>query len=593
MSQPVKSDLRLAVEGLRPYLLWAVLFTTVASLLSLAPIGYMRDVYGPVLDARSEHTLLMVTLILVGALLMAAFIEWARARMLAAASIRFAESLSPRVFDATFRANLYRSPGARVALGDLRMLRNFITSPSFVALLDAPMGLLFIFLVFMIHPVMGFMSLLGALIVFVLGLLAERQVRPLVNEAQRYSNAAQAFAADSGRNAQVIEAMGMLGAVRQRWLDMQNRFLRDQARASEAQSVGSAASKVVMLAQGSLILGVGVFLSIIGVLPPQAGAYLIIAKLLGAKAIQPLMQVIQSWKQIVAARDSWERLGEFLQRMPERERRMSLPPPSGHLSLENVAVRAPGTKQTILVDVSLTLKAGRVLAVVGPSGSGKSSLARVLIGIWAPVVGSVRLDGADVASWDKADLGVHIGYLPQDVELFDGTIAENIARFGEVDMEQVRRAATLAGLDPILADLPAGLDTDIGDDGCILSGGQRQRVGLARALYGDPRLVVLDEPNSSLDERGEADLVNAIADLKRRGCTVVVITHRRSVLPVVDQMLVLNEGRPRLYGPRDKVLAELMGRPAQPAAAAPAPAQLVALSPAAGGAASDAPPTAA
>ena len=570
MSQQGKSDLRETVDRLRPHLVWAALFTTLASLLSLAPIGYMRDVYGPVLDARSDQTLLMVTLILVGALVIAGFIEWARARVLAAASVRFAEALSPRVFDATFRANLFRMQGARVALGDLRMLRNFIVSPSAVAILDAPMGLLFLVLVFMIHPVMGVFSLVGALIVFVIGLLAERRVRPLVTEAQRHSNAAQMFASDSGRNAQVIEAMGMLGAVRHRWLEMQNRFLRDQALASEAQSRGAAASKVVMLAQGSLLLGVGVFLTLIGVLPPQAGAYLIIAKLLGAKAIQPLMQVIQSWKQILAARDSWDRLGQFLTQIPEREKRMSLPAPSGHLTLENVAIRAPVTKQTILADVSFTLKPGRVLAIVGPSGCGKSSLARVLIGIWAPVVGSARLDGADVAGWDKAELGVHIGYLPQDVELFDGTIAENIARFGDVDMDKVREAATLAGLDPILADLPDGLDTDIGDDGCVLSGGQRQRVGLARAMYGDPRLVVLDEPNSSLDERGEADLLVAVAELKRRGCTVVVITHRRSLLPVVDQMLVLTDGRPRLFGPRDQVLAELAGRPAQPAAAAPA-----------------------
>jgi len=585
MSANEPTELRKALRPLRPYITIALVFTTLVALLSLAPIGYMRDVYGPVLDARSHNTLFMVTLVLVAALVMSSFLEWVRARLMAAASVRFAQTISLRVFDASFKANMARIPGSRQALGDLRALRSFITSPAMVAMMDAPMGLIFLVLVFMIHPIMGLFSLLGALIVFAIGVLSERKVRPLVTQAQGYSNAAQNFAADSGRNAQVIEAMGMRGAIQRRWLKLQNQFLRDQALASEAQSMAAASSKVVMLAQGSLILGVGVLLSITGVLPPNVGGMLIIAKLLGAKAMQPLMTLIHSWKQISTARDSFERLEEFLQRVPQAEERMRMPPPQGHLAVEGAAVRAPGTKQTILVDVSFVLKPGRTLAVVGPSGSGKSSLARLLIGVWAPIVGSVRLDGVDVASWNKADLGPHIGYLPQDVELFDGTLAENIARFGEVDMKKVREAATLSGLDPILADLPDGLDTAIGDDGCILSGGQRQRVGLARAIYGEPKVVVLDEPNSSLDERGDADLLAAVRALKVRGCTVVVISHRKSILPVVDQILMLDEGRPRLFGPRDQVLAKLAGKEPdppvanpQPAAATAAPAQPAAAS---------------
>lgn len=562
MDAPKVSELRLGLAPLRPYIVTALVFTTLVALLSLAPIGYMRDVYGPVLNARSSNTLGMVTLILVGALAASAVLEWARARTMAGASVRFAEALSRRVFDASFQANLHRTPGARQALGDLLAIRNFITSHTAVALMDAPMGLIFLGLVFLVNPFMGAFSLFGAFVVFVIGVISERRVRPLMTQAQGFATAAQNFAADSGRNAQVIEAMGMRRAVQQRWLAVQNQFLRDQALASEAQARGAAASKFVMLAQGSLLLGIGVLFTIWGVISPQAGALIIIAKLLGAKAIAPLMQLINSWKQVVVAQDAWGRLEEFLQKVPVRKQHMRMPAPNGHLALEGVAVRAPGTKKTVLVDVSFAVKPGRVLGVIGPSGSGKSSLARTLIGLWVPITGTVRLDGVEVSGWDKAELGPHIGYLPQDVELFDGTLAENIARFGQVDMDQVRAATTLAGLDPIVAHLPAGLDTDIGDDGCTLSGGQRQRVGLARAMYGDPRLVVLDEPNSSLDERGEADLVAAIGQLSARGCTVVVITHRKGLLAAAHQLLVLSDGRPKMFGPRDQVLAKIGRAPA-------------------------------
>ena len=566
MSQTRISELRQALVALSPYLVTALVFATAVALLSLAPIGYMRDVYGPVLNARSSDTLFMVTFILVGALVASSFLEWDRARVMAGASVRFAEAMSRRVFSASFQANLQRLPGARQALGDLLAIRNFITSPTMVALLDAPMGLIFLGLVFLISPFMGAFSLFGALAVLVIGVLSEREVSPLMTQAQRFSFAASNFAADSGRNAQVIEGMGMRAAVRRRWLALHKQFLRDQALASEAQARGAAASKFVLLAQGSLLLGIGVLFTIWGILSPQAGALIIIAKLLGVKAIAPLMQLINSWKQVVVARDAWERLDEFLEKVPQREKRLSMPAPKGHLALDAVAVRAPGTKKTVLVDVTFVVKPGRVLGVIGPSGSGKSSLARTVIGLWTPIAGSVRLDGVDVSGWDKAELGPHIGYLPQDVELFDGTLAENIARFGEVDMDKVRAAATLAGLDPIVAQLPHGLDTEIGDDGCTLSGGQRQRVGLARAMYGDPRLLVLDEPNSSLDERGEADLVAAIRSLSGRGCTVVVITHRKGLLAATHQLLVLADGRPKMFGPRDQVLAKISPAPAAPAA---------------------------
>jgi len=557
MGRPAPSELREAVRQIEGYLRKAFGLSTAITVLSLAPIGYMRDVYGPVLNARSESALAWVTLILVLALAMSAFVEWARARVLGAASVRLAEILSPRVFDCTFRADLQRLPGARQGLVDLRIVRNFLVSPSLQALMDAPLGLFFLLLVFMIHPLMGMLSMLGAVIVFVIGWVSEASVRPLVKEANAQQMRAQQFAADAGRNAQVIEAMGMRETIRERWSQWQDKFLSYQALASAAQARGAAASKVVMLAQGSLLLGLGVLFTIMGILSPAQGAAVIIAKLLGAKALAPLMLLINSWKQVVSARDAYERLDQFLQSIPPREERMSMPAPQGHLSVEGAAVRAPGTKKTVLVDLSFTLKAGRILAVIGPSGSGKSSLARLIIGLWPPVVGSVRLDGSDVAGWDKQELGQYLGYLPQDVELFDGTLAENIARFAEPDEGKLREAAALAGLDALVASLPQGLHTPIGDGGALLSGGQRQRVGLARAFYGAPCLVVLDEPNASLDLQGEIDLHQALLTLKQRGSSVVVITHRKSVLRAADNILVLADGRPKMYGPANQVMAKL------------------------------------
>jgi len=569
-----ETEMRTVVKRLRPMLAVAVGFSVAITFLALAPLGYMRDVYGPVIDARSERTLFWVTVVLLLALVMSALVEWARAKVMAAMSIRFAELVSPRLFEATFRADLQKLQGSRQALSDLRMVRNFITSPSMVALIDAPLGLIFLALVFAIHHMMGFMSVLGAVMVFVIGWAVERKVRPLVQQAQRNSVVAQNFAAESARNAQVVEAMGMRPAIQRRWYAWQNQFLRDQAFASAVQAQGAVISKVVMLAQGSLVLGLGVLLTITGVLPPAAGAALIIAKLLGARAVAPLMQVIQSWKTIIEARDAYERVETFLEKIPPRTRGMPMPPPTGHIAAEAASARAPGTKKTVLTDVSFVVKAGRGLAIVGPSGSGKSSLGRLLVGLWAPIAGTVRLDGVDVSSWDKTELGPHIGYLPQDVELFDGTIAENIARFGEIDEDKVREVCELVGLEPTLAQLSEGIHTPIGDDGCVLSGGQRQRVGLARAMYGTPRLLVLDEPNSSLDDRGEEELVAALAQMKRRGCTVVVITHRKPLLAVVEQILVISEGRAKMFGPKAQVLERLAGKaeppPATPLAVEPA-----------------------
>lgn len=557
MSKHKNTELRKAVAELQPYVLKALGFTIVMTFLSLAPIGYMQDVYGPVMNSGSTRTLLMVTLILVIALSISALLGWIRERLMIAASVKFSSIISRRTFEASFAANLSKFPGARLALNDLRTIRNFITSPSMTAMLEAPMGIIFLLLVFLIHPVMGLFSLAGVIAVLVIALITENRVRPLTMRAQQYSNASQNFVNDSARNALVVHAMGMQKAIQVRWLSVQNALLTYQAQASEAQSRSSAGTKFVVFSKTSLILGAGVFLSLLGVLPPHASAYLIIGKILGAKAVQPMMTLIQSWKVVVTARDSFFRLDEFLEKIPKTGNRMSMPPPVGRLSIENLTVRAPGTKTTVLSNLRFDLEPGRVLAILGSSGAGKSSLARVLLGIWTPTAGNVRLDGVEISGWPKAELGRFLGYLPQDVELFDGTLADNISRFGELDSAELESVLKLVGLDTYVRSLPNGVFTEIGDDGCTLSGGQRQRVGLARAIYNNPRLIVLDEPNSSLDDKGETDLNNLILELKNRGTTIVVITHRKTILSTVDQVLFLANGRLKAYGPRDDVLAKL------------------------------------
>ena len=554
-----------ALGQLRPYLLLALLLSVFIALLTLAPIGYMREVYGPVVTARSEATLAWVTLLLVGALAMAACLDWVRQRVQSAAATRLSALLSEKVFDASFRANLMALPGARLALSDFRTVRNFISSPTAAVILDAPMGLMLLGLIFAIHPVMGLLSLAGGVLSIVISLLTERAVRPVMANAVEKSQLASHYAADASKNAEAILAMGMGPSVQGRWQLIQNEYLKLQANATNKQGIGSAMTRSVMLIQGSAILGLGTALTLAGVLSPAAGGMLIVAKLIGAIAMRPMMQLITSWKQVSTARDALERLRTFMTKIPTPEAGMSLPAPRGLLELKGATVMAPATKQTILVDQTFTVNPGQVLAVIGPSGSGKSSLARLITGIWAPRLGEVRLDGVSVSQWPKAELGPHVGFLPQDIELFDGTVAENIARFNEPDPAMLARAVELTGLANLLADLPEGLHTQLGDDGARLSGGQRQRIGLARAFYGDPQLLVLDEPNANLDAQGDDALAAAIQGARARGTTIVLITHRKEILSLADLLLVLKDGRPVVFGPMERVLAQLAERGQGPA----------------------------
>lgn len=554
---PSSSQLQAAFESIKPAFKKALLFGLVANLLSLAPTIYMLEVYDRVVNSRNATTLLSLTLLVLGMYVLMEILEWVRGQILHNAGLALEDRLNVRTFNAVFEANLRGvAGGANQALNDLRSLREFLPSPGVTAVMDVPIALLYLVLVFLISPWLGLFSVAGALIQAYLTYLTERSTRAPLMEANRASIAATNYANNALRNAQVIESMGMLGGVYKRWMEKQKRLLYMQAVASDHGGGKGAASKLVQNVFSSMQMGLACWLSLNNQLTGGGGMF-IVAWILGGKILAPLVQVISLWKNIVMARDSYQRLDNLLKAIPAQEPGMPLPAPQGALTVEGVVAGAPGGRVPIIRGVTFALPAGQALAIVGPSAAGKSSLARLLVGIWPAGSGKIRLDGADVFSWNKAELGPHIGYLPQGIELFDGTLAENIARFGEIDISKVEAAARAVGLHETILALPQGYDSRIGEDGCFLSGGQRQRVGLARAIYGGPRFIVLDEPNSSLDDAGEQALAETLKGLKAGGATLIVITHRTSVLAVVDRLLVLREGLIQAYGPRDEVLAAL------------------------------------
>lgn len=556
-SSQVSSELRRAVAALRPFFVRSAWFSLFASLLVLAPSGYMLEVYDRVVTSRSHMTLLWLTMLVLGAFLLMEVLEWARSEVMRRAAEALDEQLHMRVFQAMFEANVRRVPGGHVqSLSDFRRVCEFLYSPALLAIMEAPIALVMMVLLFLISPVLGWSAVVFGLLQVGITWLNERRTKSPLMEANRESIAAQRYADDTLRNAEVIEAMGMLRNAHGRWVNKQRKFLNLQAQASESAGGFQALSKLVQNVLSSLLLGLACWLLLHDELH-GGGGMLVVSSILGGRMLAPLVQVVGQWQTVVNVRDAWTRLDALLTAVPAQAPAMPLPAPRGELRVEHLAAGAPGSPSAIVRGISLALQPGDVLAVVGPSASGKTTLARLLVGLWPAAMGKVRLDGADVQAWSKRELGPYMGYLPQGVALFDGTLAENIARFGEVDMAKVEAAARAVGLHELILALPEGYETRVGPGGMRLSGGQRQRVGLARALYGDPVYVVLDEPNSSLDEEGDAALARAIGSASARGATLVVITHRTSVLSVANKMLVLRDGAQQAFGPRDEVLASL------------------------------------
>ncbi|MYN13967.1 type I secretion system permease/ATPase [Pusillimonas sp. TS35] len=555
MTSSRRTELGEALYRFRKIFYSLAAFSCVINILGLTPALYMLQVYDRVLASANQTTLLMLTLLVVGLYLLSALLEFARSQVLIRVGNRFDMMLNQRIFTASFERNLRRAGGNPAqAVQDLTNLRQFLTGNALFAFFDAPWTPIYIAVTFMVHPLLGLITLLGSLVLIVLAYITNVVTRKPLAEANQASISAAAFANNHLRNAEVIEAMGMLPGLRARWFGQHNRVLALQTQASDRNARISTFSRFVRISLQSLILGAGALLVIEGSI--TAGMMIVCSILMG-KALGPVEQAIGAWRQMLGARQAYARLDEMLIDAPPRGDTLTLPAPTGHLRLENVIATAPGGQNALLKGLSFDIPAGDAVGVIGPSAAGKSTLARILVGVWPARAGTVRLDGADVYLWNKDELGPHIGYLPQDIELFEGTIAENIARFGAVNDERVIEAAQRAGVHDMILHLPHGYDTRLGTDGASLSGGQKQRIALARALYGSPAVLVLDEPNSNLDDSGEAALVKAIADAKRRGATIVLITHRMNVLNAMDKLLVLRDGALALYGPRDDVLNAL------------------------------------
>lgn len=552
-----KSELTAVILDLTPSIKRAFFFTVVFNLLLLAPIGYMRDVYGPVVNSRSFNTLFFVTLFLFGALILYGVLQWVRSKILLNISREFSKKISSRVFEAAFMANLRNSPqGSSLALRDLVALRTFIHSPGFESLLDAPVSLVFLALVFMINLRMGLVALAAALILMLIGYLSESKISKSLKNAQEFANQANLIADNSLKNVVLCSTMGIKSSVKEIFIRNQTEAIKAQVDASKLAAAASNLSKVIMISQGSVLLGVGCLLTLTGHIQDN-GSAMIIASILGSRAGAPLFQVIVGWKNIVGAKLSFDRLDKFLAQVPPKVSGMSLPEPIGKLELEQVFVSHPGGRQAFLKSISFSANPGSVTLLVGPSGAGKTTLLKAIVGLVPCSIGCVRLDGADIFSWSKAELGSFLGYLPQHVDLFNGSISENIARFTNSPLENVEIAAKATNIHEMISAMPDKYDTVIGDGARSLSGGQKQKIALARAVFGRPKLIVLDEPNSNLDEHDDLQLIETIKLLKKEGCTIIIASHKRNLLGVVDQIVLIDNGQVKLTGPRDKVLEKL------------------------------------
>lgn len=570
------SELGKALKSCKSSFLFAGFFSLFVNLLLLVPSFYMLAVYDRVLSSGSESTLFMLTLITVFLFLVMGGLEWIRSQILIATGTRLDQLLASRVFNSIFSMALATGGKAASAqpLSDLLQLRQFLTGNGLFAFFDAPWLPIYLLLLFLFHFWFGVAAVVSALVLIGLALWNEVATRGDLKEAGQESIGASQYTQSNLRNAEVIEAMGMLPHIRRRWQEKQNTVLALQARASAKGGLINALSKTFRMTIQSLVLGLGAYLAIHKEITP---GLVISGSILLGRALAPLDLMIAGWRGFLGARESYNRLSALLPDRPPREKPLPLPSPKGEIRLDNVFVTPLGAAHPILKGVNLLIEPGTQVAVLGPSAAGKSTFARTVLGIYRPEKGNVRMDGADIHNWERMQKGAFLGYMPQDVELLDGTISENIARFGEIDADKIVEAAQMAGIHEMILHLPEGYETRIAGNGYLLSAGQRQRVGIARAVYGNPRVVVLDEPNSNLDQAGEAALMATLASLRRKGASVIVVAHRTNIISHVDKILVLVDGQVAFFGPRDEGLA-LMGQAAgKPPQAAPKAA------PAAGG----------
>lgn len=557
------NPLSLAIrEGRRP-LLFAAAFSFVSNTLYMALPLYTFQIYGRVMTSGSVATLLVLTFGVLVAFVMSSVVDDYRARVLINYGMVLDQKVSKEVFNLLFESAVRGDAGARAqVLRDLDTFRQMLTGVTFSVVFDLPWMPVFMLVLFLIDPLVGVVAIAGAILLFIVAVMQDRATSQPMKEANDAALRSYAFTDAGLRNSEVVRAMGMTKALAERWSVFRGVAMKTNAGASELSSVLSNLSRFLRMAIQVLIIAVGAYLVVKGKIH---SGLLFANMILASRALQPIDRLVGSWDPLLKGTQAFERLMATFKDYQQPTAATQLPTPTGRLTIENLSYSPPNSGRYVLRNISIQLSPGEMLGVIGPSGAGKSTLARLMVGIWPPTEGAVRLDGADVYRWERSEFGRHVGYLPQDTELFAGTLRDNIARFrSDIEDEAVVQAATLAGVHDLILRLPQGYETRLDEAGHILSAGQRQRIGLARALLGAPRFIVLDEPNASLDADGEEALLQALEGLKAGGTTIVIVSHKASIFRSADKMMLLREGRVELFGPRDEVMARVAPRPLPP-----------------------------
>lgn len=528
-----------------------------SALLPVAPIVYMRTIFGPVLNSDSLSYLFWLTILLIFVLLINTVNDWLRDRIIFAGVVSFTNKLEERVFRTTFETETKNwSKGADI-LSRLRIFRNFLTGNIASSILDVPFSLILLLAIFFIHPLMGIFSLFGMIMALVIGLIMERSEQPYSEKAMEENSRSRRALTEYFRNSDVTMTMGNFDRAFNRWQKSNNKYLSYQAQASSTQALGTSISKVVMMVQGSMILGVGTFLTLLGLMPASMAGNLILAKFIGALAIRPTMQVVMGWSQIIQFREVYKELKLFLQDYTVEEDAMELPSPMGVVNVSNIHYQQDGTERKLLDTINFKVSPGNIVAVLGASGAGKSTLCRLLVGIQSPTKGSIFLDSVPIDKWDKNSVGMHIGYSPQEHQLFEDNISANIARYDGVDRDKLKKACELIGLNEQYENFSNNQELKVSTDGNNLPGGLKQKISLARAFYGSPKLLVLDEPTSMLDSESKELFINAIKTFREEKSTIIIATHDKNLLKIADYVLGIYSGRQKFFDSKQNLMKQL------------------------------------
>ena len=530
----------------------AFMVTAIVDFLGVVPILFMMNVYDRAIATKSGVTLVSLTLLVIAVYIFWSALEWIRSRLMVRLSLRIDWDLSSEIFDASFRRYVGRkNVNVHQLLGDLTTLRQFLTGQGVLTLMDAPFAIVFIVIGGLFHPYLAVFALLASILMLLATYFTQKVTSPILKVANDANAEASRVASDSLRQAEATLALGMMGAVRQRWYNQHRVYLQNQVNASESSGLMGGISGFLSKSMPSLQMALGAFLAMEGLI---TGGMVIAASMLITKAVSPFQKLLGGWKDIISARQAYDRLNSLLEEDIKRDSHMKLPLAQGKLEVSDVISVPPGHNKPVLVKIDFSMVPGEAIAVVGPSAAGKTCLVRLLIGVWKPVKGSVRLDGVEISDWNHDEIGPQMGYVPQEIEFFEGTVAENIARLGEVDPEKVVAAAQLIGMHETILSFPKGYNTPLGETGFNLSGGQRQRLAIARAFYNNPKFIVMDEPNANLDEIGESVLAQAVSTLKKMGSSIIITTHRPRLVSVVDKLLVLRAGQQVGFGPADEMI---------------------------------------